>query len=100
MRRGVTMTKNSVSFNFVKEQLMKNDEFKLEYDKLKPRYEVISEIIRLRKENNMTQQELAFKIGTKKSNISRLESGNYNPSLDFLYKVAKSLGKEIHIELR
>lgn len=37
---------------------------------------------------------------TQKSNISRLESGNYNPSLDLLSKLAKGLEKEIHIELR
>ena len=40
---------------------------------------------------------LADKIGIKQSNISRLESGNYNPSLAFLKKVAKGLGKELHI---
>ena len=71
-----------------------------EYDKLKPRYEIISEIIKARKEQNITQEELALRIGTQQSNISRLESGTYNPSLDFLSKIAKGLGKEIHIELR
>lgn len=39
-------------------------------------------------------------MGTQKSNISKLEIENYNPSLDFLSKLAKGLGKEIHIELR
>ena len=71
-----------------------------EYDKLKPRYEIISEIIKARRVQNITQEELALRIGTQKSNISRLESGTYNPSLDFLSKIAKGLGKEIHIELR
>ena len=71
-----------------------------EYDKLKPRYEIISEIIKERREQNITQEELALSVGTQKSNISRLESGTYNPSLDFLSKLAKGLGKEIHIELR
>ena len=32
----------------------------------------------------MTQEVLAERVGTKKSNISRFESGRYNPSLDFL----------------
>ena len=54
----------------------------------------------LREEKGYSQEELAQKVGTKKSNISRLESGNYNPSLDFLYKIAKGLGKELHIEFR
>ena len=94
------MSKAGVGFSKVKEDLMKDPEFKAEYEKLKPRYELVSEIIKARREQNMTQEELALRTGTQKSNISRLESGTYNPSLDFLSKLAKGLGKEIHIELR
>jgi len=94
------MSNASVSFTKVKEKLMKDIEFKDEYEKMKPRYELISEIIKARREQNMTQEELALRTGTQKSNISRFESGNYNPSLDFISKLAKGLGKEIHIELR
>lgn len=94
------MSRASVDFSVIKEELMKDNEFKDEYEKLKPRYELISEVIKARRELNLTQEELAYRIGTQKSNISRLESGNYNPSLDFLSKLAKGLGKEIHIELR
>lgn len=94
------MSKAGVEFSVISEELMKDNEFKQEYDKLKPRYELISEVIRTRRELNLTQEELAYRIGTQKSNISRFESGNYNPSLDFLSKLAKGLGKEIHIELR
>ena len=93
------MSKASVSFDSIKSQLMLDEEFKTEYDRLQPRYEIISQIINARKEQNMTQSELARKVGTQKSNISRLESGNYNPSLDFLIKVAHSLGKELKITL-
>ena len=32
--------------------------------------------------------------------MSRLESGKYNPSLDFVTKVARSLGKEVQIILK
>jgi len=94
------MSKASIDFLKVKNDLMKDEEFKAEYEKLKPRYELISEIISTRREQNITQAELALRTGTQKSNISRLESGTYNPSLDFLSKLAKGLGKEIHIELR
>lgn len=100
MKRGAKMSKAGVDFSKVTEELMKDEEFKNEYEKLKPRYELISEIIKARKEQNMTQEELALRAGTQKSNISRLESGTYNPSLDFIGKLAKGLGKEIHIELR
>ncbi len=94
------MSRAGVSFDGFKKQLMADAEFAEEYARLRPRYEVISQIIEARKENNMTQEELARKIGTQKSNISRLESGNYNPSLDFLIKVANALGKELKIQMR
>ncbi len=71
-----------------------------EYKALEPEYEIIRQILKARKELNLTQKELAEKIGIQQSNISRLESGDYNPSLDFLKKVAKGLGKELHIEFR
>lgn len=92
--------KPGVKFDQIEEQLMKDEEFKVEYEKLKPRYEVISQIIEARNAQHVTQEELALRVGTQKSNISRFESGAYNPSLDFLVKVAKSLGKELHIEIR
>ena len=93
------MNKASVKFSEIKEQLMKDDEFRAEYERLLPRYEVISQIIAARAEQHLTQEELALRVGTHKSNISRLESGAYNPSLDFLAKVAQGLGKEVHIAL-
>ena len=94
------MSKASVSFDAIKNELMLDEEFRSEYEKLKPRYEIISQIIEARKAQNMTQSELARRVGTQKSNISRLESGNYNPSLDFLIKVARSLGKELSIQMQ
>ena len=63
------------------------------------RQEIAAQLRQVRKEQGMTQERLAEKVGTRKSNISRLESGNYNPSLDFLVKVARSLGKNVSIRL-
>ena len=101
MKRGAEeMSKAGIPHSEIKEKLMKDEEFKKEYKKLKPRYDLISQIIEARNKQNITQKELAFRVGTQKSNISRLESGAYNPSLDFIMKIAEGLGKEIHIELR
>ena len=63
-------------------------------------YEVVEQLKSARKAQNVTQEVLAERVGTKKSNISRFESGRYNPSLDFLIKVADSLGKQIQIRIR
>jgi len=93
------MSKAGAKFEEVHNRLMKDEEFKVEYEKLKPRYELIAQIIDARSQLNITQEELALRVGTQKSNISRFESGSYNPSLDFVTKIARSLGKDIHISL-
>ena len=71
-----------------------------EQSPLPPRYEVVEQLKSARKAQNVTQEVLAERVGTKKSNISRFESGRYNPSLDFQIKVAVSLGKQIQIRIR
>src|SRR6056297_424394 len=97
MKRGVIMSKAGISLNDIKNEFLKDEEFKKEYDRLKPRYDVISQVVSIRKQLNMTQEELANKIGTQKSNISRLENGNQNPSIDLLYKIANALGRDLTI---
>ena len=64
------------------------------------RKEVAQQLREVRKSQGMTQESLADRVGTKKSNISRLESGRYNPSLDFLVKVAGGLGKQIPAKVK
>lgn len=65
-----------------------------------PRLDVVRQLKEMRKSEGMTQEELAEIVGTKKSNISRLESGRYNPSLDFLVKVAGGLGKQVQVKIQ
>ena len=92
--------KPGVSLSHIREKLLENENFVSEYERLQPRYKLIAQIIAARTEQNMTQSELAQRMGTQRSNICRLESGTYNPSLDFLIRTAHSLGKELQIELR
>ena len=67
---------------------------------ISPRQEVAKQLREVRKAEGMTQEHLAKLVGTKKSNISRLESGRYNPSLDFLVKVAEGLGRQITVQVK
>lgn len=67
---------------------------------LAPRYEIVELLKAARKTQDITQEDLAKRVGTKKSNISRFESGRYNPSLDFLIKVSNSLGLQLQITLK
>lgn len=84
-------------FDRFKAELLKDPEFKAEYNALEPEYELIRQLIQARNARNMTQKQLAEKVGTKQSNIARLESGNYNPSFQFLQKVATALGKKLSV---
>ncbi|MEK9176499.1 MAG: helix-turn-helix transcriptional regulator [Patescibacteria group bacterium] len=83
----------------LKKELLKDPEVKKEYDRLAPRYAVVSSLIRARLEKGLTQKELAKKIGTKQSAIARLETGNTNPSLDFLEKVVNAMGYKLQIKI-
>jgi len=63
-------------------------------------YQIVRQIINARKELNLTQDQLAQLVGTKQSNISRLESGEANPTIEFLSKVAQAMGKTLDIRLQ
>jgi len=82
-----------------KTKLLKNKEIKKAYENLGPEFALIEMIIKRRIEKGLTQRELAQKIGTRQSSVSRLESGKYNPSLYFLQKVADALNARLKISL-
>ena len=87
-------------FNEIKKELLKDPDVKKEYDRLEPKFDLIRSIIEKRIEKNISQKELASRMGTKQSALSRFESGNYNPSLDFMQKVAQALDLKLEIKLR
>lgn len=86
-----------MNHNQIKESLLTDAEIKNAYDDMSPLYDLKREIIRLRIEKGLTQKDLANLMGTKQSAISRLENGSYNPSVEFLNRIAHTLGKELHI---
>jgi len=62
---------------------------------------VISEMLKeARKEANITQEQLAEKIGTKKSYISRLENGKADIQLSTLFKIFETgLGRKVSLSI-
>ena len=86
-----------MNHNDVKKTLLENPEVKKEYDKMNVLYEIKKQIIKFRIEQGLSQKELAKKIGTKQSAISRLENDDYNTSIEFLDKVANALDKKLEI---
>ena len=88
-----------MNWNKAKDIIFRNEEVQKELRMNEAEYKIIEGIIMARKEKNLTQKDLAELIGTKQSNISRFESGNYNPSLEFLNKIAQAVGKELEIRI-
>ena len=87
------------SFKDLKKELLKDPEIKQAYQELEPEFALIEAIIKKRLEKGLTQKELAKKIGTKQSAISRFESGEYNPSLSLITKIAQALNAKVKIEI-
>lgn len=65
----------------------------------KVRGEVISQLVTKRKEKNMTQNDVSIITGIQRPNISRLEGGSYNPTIDMLVRIADSIGCDVKITL-
>jgi DNA-binding XRE family transcriptional regulator len=83
--------------NFLKENLENDPEFKEIWENNAQKRELVKTIIALRIKEHLTQEDLAEKMGTRQSAISRLESGKYNPSVDFLFRIAKALNRKVEI---
>ena len=82
--------------SYLKEQ-MKDDNFKKEYDALEPEYKIIHSIMDARIKSNMTQKELAKRAKLTQADISRLESGNSNPTIKILQRIADGLNMNLDI---
>ena len=64
-----------------------------------PLLELQSQILELRLEKGLSQEELAEKAGTKQTIISRVERGANQPSIDTIQKIAKALDRKVKIKL-
>jgi len=87
------------TYRQLKTELLKDKKINYAYEKLGPEFVIIEMIMKKRIERGLSQEELAKRIGTKQSAISRLESGTYNPSISFLQKVGEALDAKLKISL-
>ena len=71
----------------------------IEVEQKSIRQSVIEQYIRCRKIQGMTQAKLAKRAGIPRTNITRFESGNYNPSLEMLVRIAAALGMTLQVQL-
>ena len=86
------------NYETFKKELLVNPEIKKEYESLEPEYDIIQAIINARNQLNITQKELSLKTGITQADISRIEKGTRNPSLNVLNKLAKGLGMQLKLE--
>ena len=83
--------------NMLSEQL-KDEEFRKEYEAIQPEMDVIRAIVDARISQNLTQKELAERTGINQADISKLENGTRNPSVNLLKRLADGMGMARRIE--
>jgi DNA-binding XRE family transcriptional regulator len=87
------------TFEQFRRKALKKPGVKAEYDALAPAFEMKRQMIALRKKAGLTQEQMADLLGTKKSNISRLESvsSDVSPRLSTLEDYARALGYQVKV---
>lgn len=84
---------------YISKQL-ENPEFQKVLEESRLGHEVASQLIRLRKTTGLTQEELARLVDTRQSEISRIETGDQNISINKLNKIAGAMGAEVEIIIK
>jgi len=89
-----------ISYKIFRKEALKDKEVLKEYKKLEAEFKLIEQVIERRIKLGLSQEELALRLNTKQSAISRLESGTYNPSVNFLSRLAVALNSKLLINLK
>ena len=83
-----------------KRKLLKNPEFKKLYEETRPEFEIARAVIHARIEKGLTQKQLADRLHTRQSVISRVERANTTPSLSFLKRLAAALNTTLQVQFK
>ena len=90
-----------MSKNIVVEALFaeweKNPEFVMEYDALEEEFSLIEVLIKARAHAQLTQEQLAERMGTTQAAIARMESGRQMPTTKTLKRFADATGTKLRI---
>ena len=84
---------------FLNERLQ-DPKFKKEWDELEPEYQSIRALINARDEKNISQRQLSEITGITQADISKMESGEANPTLNTLKRVAQGLGMRLELSFK
>lgn len=84
----------------LKKELLKDPKFKKLYEESQPEFEIARTIIRARIEKKLTQKELARRMKTTQSVISRVEQAKTSPSISFLKRLASALNTKLQVQFK
>jgi ribosome-binding protein aMBF1 (putative translation factor) len=87
----------TTSKSFLEESL-KDPEIKNEYDALEPEFIIIQAMIDARKATRMTQKELAEHTGIAQRDISKIEDGEANSTLNTLKRLTSGMDMKLKLE--
>ncbi len=87
-------------FKSFKQKALKQPGVAEAYDELIPAYTVRRQLVALRQSAGLTQEQMAQKLNTNKSNISRLESVNsdISPKLSTIVDYADAMGYDVRLD--
>lgn len=77
---------------------LKDEEFKKEYEAIQPEMDIIKALVEARTSQHLTQKELAKRTGINQADISKLENGTRNPTVNLLKRLADGMGMTLKIE--
>lgn len=87
-----------ITYKEYNNKCLEDSNFKKEYDDLEPEYDIINAMIKVRKERGLTQKQLSELTGISQSDISRIENGTRNPSLEMIKRLATGMGMRLKLE--
>ena len=93
------MTKTISAKAIHDKRMVENPEYRAAYDALEEEFSLVDSMVRARARARLTQAEVAAKMGTTESAVSRLESGGSKPSTRTLERYAEALGHRLRITL-
>jgi DNA-binding XRE family transcriptional regulator len=83
----------------LKNKLMADENFKKEYESLEQEFNFAAKMIEVRLQEQLSQEQVARRMGTTQSVVARIESGRPLPSLRTLMRYATAVGRKLDITL-
>lgn len=91
-------SKNPIDFQKYLAKELKSSKMKKYFEEHGKQLEIAYQILQLRKQEGISQAELAKKIGTTQSNVARMEAGEQNFTTETLQRIASVFHRDLKVE--